>query len=127
MRLRKAGIMALAACLMAMTAGSQASAQRSAVRDRPPGRNSHSGRIQRPAVSPYLNLFRRDAGPVPNYQTLVRPQLQQQTTNYNQSRALERIQQNVNEEIQRVERSAIAPTGHGAFFRFYSHFYRKQQ
>ncbi len=35
----------------------------------------------RPTVSPYLNLFRNNTGPLPNYYSLVRPELYQQRIN----------------------------------------------
>jgi hypothetical protein len=39
----------------------------------------------RPTVSPYLNLFRNNTGPLPNYYSLVRPQLYQQDFNQRQT------------------------------------------
>ncbi|WP_146583572.1 hypothetical protein [Posidoniimonas polymericola] len=84
-----------------------------------------------PVVSPYLNLFREDlsdGGAADNYNTLVRPQLQQQQIN--QSLQLE------TQAIDRRVRSISAkpafnpqgspnqsPTGHPTGFMYYSHFY----
>jgi hypothetical protein len=43
----------------------------------------------RPTVSPYLNLFRNNTGPLPNYYSLVRPQLYQQDFNQRQTQMME--------------------------------------
>jgi hypothetical protein len=71
----------------------------------------------RPTVSPYLNLFRRDAGPLPNYYSLVRPQLNQQAID------MELLQ---NQARQGAEIGAIrsgqmtaTPTGKGSWFMQY--------
>ena len=45
----------------------------------------------RPTVSPYLNLFRNNTGPLPNYYSLVRPQLYQQS--FNQQTLTQQAQQ----------------------------------
>lgn len=42
----------------------------------------------RPTVSPYLNLFRNNTGPLPNYYSLVRPQLYQQDFNQRQTQLM---------------------------------------
>jgi hypothetical protein len=54
---------------------------------RPPQRYQPS----RPTVSPYLNLFRNNSGPLPNYYSLVRPQLYQQS--YNEQQQYQQTQQ----------------------------------
>jgi hypothetical protein len=46
----------------------------------------------RPTVSPYLNLFRNNTGPLPNYYSLVRPQLNQ--LDFNQRQMTAQQQQN---------------------------------
>jgi len=46
----------------------------------------------RPTISPYLNLFRGNTGPLPNYYSLVRPQLYQQ--DFNQRQLTSQQQQN---------------------------------
>lgn len=83
-----------------------------------------------PAVSPYLNLFREDFGGNSdlNYQTLVRPQLEQQRIN-------EQVQRQ-NIEISRKVQSLSArsdfnpqgsrqqsPTGHSTTFMYYGRYY----
>ncbi len=84
-----------------------------------------------PTVSPYLNLFREDlngSGDL-NYQTLVRPQLQQMATNQS-------FQRQSNELAQRVQsisaQSAFQnpagsetqyPTGHQTVFGYHGRYY----
>jgi hypothetical protein len=83
-----------------------------------------------PTVSPYLNLFREDLGGNDdlNYQTLVRPQLEQQRTNA--------LLQRQNEELSRRVQSISAqrdyaptgaqnqyPTGHPTMFNYHGRYY----
>ena len=65
----------------------------------------------RPTVSPYLNLFRSNTGPLPNYYSLVRPQLNQQT--FNQQQMIQQTQQNAALGLlqNQVRQSTISPTG----------------
>jgi hypothetical protein len=78
----------------------------------------------RPTVSPYVNLFRENNGIVPNYQSLVRPMLQQQQTNIYQGQQLKKQQQSLRDlqvSQQDLERRAragtsMSPTGKGAWF-----------
>jgi hypothetical protein len=77
----------------------------------------------RPTVSPYLNLFRENRGVIPNYQSLVRPQLQQQATNQYQAQQLQKQAQSLRELQaaqldfeQNVQAGVIAPTGKSAWF-----------
>ena len=78
---------------------------------------------QRPTVSPYLNLLRNDNGPVPNYYSLVRPQLNQQAFD-RQIGSVARLQ---SLSIQRLEDVAqmqtTRSTGTGSVYRNLSHFY----
>ena len=82
---------------------------------------------QRPTVSPYLNLTRVDAGSG-NYQTLVRPQLEQMEFNRQQQVQLDRL----GREFEDFEvRSAypvggsenIRATGHTTRYLNLSHYY----
>lgn len=81
-------------------------------------------------ISPYLNLFRDDAGfgGVDNYNTLVRPQLEQQRVN----QQLQRQTQALNRRVQQISAQGafqtrgseqIMATGHTTGFRYYSHYY----
>jgi hypothetical protein len=88
----------------------------------PPGRYQPS----RPTISPYLNLLRRNAGPIPNYYSLVRPQLQQLDTNQRQQAFNSRQQdavRSLDRQVLRIAESPAAPTGTGAVFRNYSNYY----
>jgi hypothetical protein len=78
----------------------------------------------RPTVSPYLNLFRFNNSVLPNYQALVRPQLQerafeqqQQQLNRRQLQAINQLQSNV-QTLQQAPVTAplVAPTGKGSWF-----------
>jgi hypothetical protein len=83
----------------------------------------------RPTTSPYLNLLRTDSGPLPNYQSLVRPQLEQQEFNRRASRdiaynlrqitTLEAAQQ----APLRIGEAQVRPTGVFGQFQFYSHYF----
>jgi hypothetical protein len=83
-----------------------------------------------PTVSPYLNLFREDIGGNDdfNYQTLVRPQLEQQRFNDQ----VQRQAMDINRRLQSLSaqpdfnpqgNSNLMPTGHQTVFLNYSHFY----
>jgi hypothetical protein len=81
--------------------------------------------VNEPFVSSYLNLARPGADPGFNYFTLVQPQLQQQrNAEINASRI-----QSVNGDLQQTKVGAygpmggIRPTGRGATYGNYSHFY----
>lgn len=107
-------------------AGFNAGGSRSNVTSKP-----FSNLNRRPTVSPYLNLFNEsfdEGGTDLNYQTLVRPQLQQQRINSQ----LQRQTQALNQRLQDIAAQPAysprgstrqAPTGHSTFFRVYSHYY----
>jgi hypothetical protein len=97
---------------------------------RGPAAKPFSGASTRPTVSPYLNLFREDLEGFSdfNYQTLVRPQLQQMEINQD----LQRRQQEINANVQALSAQPAFnpqgsqsqyPTGHTTSFRNLSHFY----
>ncbi len=88
---------------------------------------------QRPTISPYLNLLRNDSGPLPNYYSLVRPQLNQQSFDnriLSTTRAQELQVRKLNEV---TDAAAAGPTGTGGTFgnlsqfRNRSHFYPAKQ
>jgi hypothetical protein len=83
-----------------------------------------------PTVSPYMNLFREDLDGNSdfNYQTLVRPQLQQQQFN----QQLDRQAMDTAQRLQQISAQADfkpqgnenqAPTGHQTVFMYYGHYY----
>ena len=78
---------------------------------------------ERPTVSPYLNLLRNDTGPLPNYYSLVRPQLNQQAFD-NGIVSAARLQSLSIQKIEDVaQMRSTGPTGTGSVFRNLSHFY----
>lgn len=84
-----------------------------------------------PTVSPYMNLFRDDlsGGNDLNYQTLVRPQLEQQRVNaqvQRQNMELARRVQSISAKSNYGNPQGSEsqyPTGHPTSFKYYSHFY----
>jgi hypothetical protein len=83
-----------------------------------------------PTVSPYLNLFREDleGGGDFNYNTLVRPQLQQQQFNQQvqrQNLAVERQLQAfaAQGDFNPQGSTSQLPTGHQTVFRYYGRYY----
>jgi len=88
--------------------------------------------LRRPTVSPYLNLLLPGNLPGTNYQTLVRPALEQQRINREQELQLNRLQQQFSTALQSSttrprHEQGIRPTGHQAAFFHYSHYYFNQQ
>jgi TolA-binding protein len=87
----------------------------------------------RPTVSPYLNLFHNNRNgrlnrALPNYFTLVRPQLQQQQINQTQQQLLQQqngtIQQlQGNVQVLQQQKSGQAVTGHNSWFLNTSRYY----
>lgn len=83
-----------------------------------------------PTTSPYLNLFRedREGGGDLNYNTIVRPMLQQQQVNEQvQRREIElarRLQSlSAQSDFNPQGSTTQYPTGHQTVFRYYGHFY----
>jgi hypothetical protein len=74
-----------------------------------------------PTVSPYLNLIGSDQFGVTNYQSLVRPLVNQGNAIQRQGSALNNLQQQFNTQSY-GGRSGNA-TGHATFFMNYSHYY----
>jgi hypothetical protein len=101
-RLAFAGILVLAASAAADSYGQQ-------VRRYQPSR---------PTVSPYLNLFRNNTGPLPNYYSLVRPQLQQDSFN-RQQMILNQQQTSAMGLLESVVQQGTTPTGKHSGFMTY--------
>jgi hypothetical protein len=83
-----------------------------------------------PTVSPYMNLFRDDFSGESdlNYQTLVRPMLQQQQFNQQiqqQSTEISRRLQSISAQTNFNPQGSTTqpPTGHPTVFMYYGHFY----
>jgi len=104
-------------------------------------RNNAARRTQnmlynRPTVSPYLNLLQPQGGGLPNYQTLVRPQIEQRRQNLDTQRQISQLQSTVAQTSMQDQRgeTTFRPTGHPTSFSsslgfrqptgfYYSHFY----
>jgi hypothetical protein len=89
-----------------------------------------------PTVSPYMNLLRTDLGPLPNYQSLVRPQLEQRTFNRQAAQAINRTERDFRTLAQTPAAAAplqpgrlgvrtpqTRPTGVAGQFQFFSHYF----
>jgi hypothetical protein len=90
---------------------------------------SYGGRYRSPygpTLSPYLDYFRRDTGALDPYNAFIRPrrQLENELGQMVQQERAEntRLQQ----QIQGIRAESAAPTGTGATFLNYSHYYRAQ-
>ena len=107
-----------------------AAAQQAAAQN-PKQKYSRRYQPNKPTLSPYLNYFRLNTGVLPNYQQFVRPQINLQKT-LQQQQAQIRSGQNslkdLNSKVeQRFSKPTVSPTGHGATFRNYSHYFPKLQ
>lgn len=98
-RLVAATLLGLVVTASSLLTGSTASAQNAPRRYQP----------ARPTISPYINLFRRDRGPLPNYYTFVRPQLQQQQQNRQFQQQNNQLQRELQRQQGEIERSNFAP------------------
>jgi hypothetical protein len=74
-----------------------------------------------PTVSPYLNLIGGNNLGVTNYQSLVKPLIEQGNAIQRQGNSLSNLQRQVNAQPGRV--GGGSGTGHASFFMNYSHFY----
>ncbi|MEQ8849313.1 hypothetical protein [Botrimarina sp.] len=88
-----------------------------------------------PTVSPYLRLFDTNltgAASFDNYNTLVRPRLEQQAFNDNVSRQTYQLNQRVQQISARPDYNPqgsdqMMATGHTTTFGYYSHFYPRRR
>lgn len=98
---------------------------------RPALAQAPGGGYTKPIFSPYLDLFRTDPGPLPNYYQFVRPKQQLLKTLQNQNTQLERQRASLGalrQQVSTMERQSEArPTGIGGGFMNYSHYYPAQQ
>ena len=90
--------------------------------------------VRRPTVSPWLNLYRRDGGPLGGYLSDVRPRQELYRTLQRQSASIDRervagarreagIQALQRQVLDLQRRSEALPTGIGSVFMDYSHYY----
>ena len=83
---------------------------------------------RRPSVSPYMNLINNNTGQATNYQSLVRPQIDQQNYNTQAASAIKNLQRQQAASSMRSKSSSegntkMRATGHAATRETYSHFY----
>lgn len=86
----------------------------------------HSDNPNGPTVSPYLNLLNNNNqfNGVPNYQSLVRPLVDQQDALRRQGNSLQKLQSQVNSTYNApASTGGLRGTGHASFFMNLSHFY----
>jgi hypothetical protein len=91
------------------------------------GSSYQSGMPSTPRISPYLDLFRRDSGPLDNYHTFVQPQKELSETLRRQEAALQRQNAAVHslgQQVTRLQRGdGMRATGTGSVFMNLSHYY----
>ena len=90
------------------------------------GYRSYGGRYRSPygpTITPYLDYFRRDTGVLDPYNTFIRPrrQLENQLGQMVQEEQAANIR--LQQQIQGIRAATAAPTGRGATFMNYSHYY----
>lgn len=88
-----------------------------------PGQDIPRYAPKRPTISPYLNLLRGNEGPLPNYYSLVRPQLDQRSSDTRISHSSQSNDLAIRSLSSIVERTESGPTGTGSVFNNRSHFY----
>lgn len=85
--------------------------------------------LARPAVSPYLNLLNSQSTGITNYQTLVKPQVQQLATARRQGAQINQLQKQVAARPTSGTQGSesLRPTGHHSTYQNFSHFYPSLQ
>ena len=80
---------------------------------------------RKPSVSPYMNLINNNTGIATNYQSLVRPQLDQRGFNQQSSSAIKQLQKSAAgpSKSGAEGNKKLRSTGHIASTENYSHFY----
>jgi len=87
-------------------------------------------RPARPTLSPYFDLYRRDAGPLGGYHSDFRPRqefrrsIQQQAAGLQQQNADIRALGQRMSLVEQPSQTSVRPTGTGSVFMNYSHYYQ---
>lgn len=118
-RILAAMVAAAALTLTADNAAAQSSFRR-------PDLNPFNNILSRPTVSPYLNLLRNQGFGAPNYQTLVRPELEARRQLQQQQHSINQLHTglaNQGQQLQRAITGEIRSTGHTTTYRNYSHYF----
>jgi hypothetical protein len=80
-----------------------------------------------PTISPWMNLYQRNPGPLDNYNTYVRPQIQLRDTLQQQDARIQRQGNSIHllgQEVTEIQQEpTVRPTGSGAGYMNYSHYY----
>jgi hypothetical protein len=101
-----------------------AAAQYFAPRSANVGRATADYLLDRPTVSPYLNLLRLESSSaMPNYHTLVRPEVENRQEAARQAMAIRQLQNNVSSMQGEMNGSQGFSTGHPTRFMTYLHYY----
>jgi len=85
-------------------------------------RQGQQAYMRRPSVSPYLNLLNNNGSDVTNYQSLVRPMVNQNRINAQQSAQINRLQAKP-PTSSNAGSEALRSTGHQSTYHYYSHYY----
>jgi hypothetical protein len=88
---------------------------------------SYGGRYRSPygpTISPYLDYFRRDSGVLDPYNTFIRPRRQLENQLGQMAEDERMANARLQQQIQGIRQETAAPTGRGATFMNYSHYYR---
>ena len=114
--------------LVSVTWGNLARAQGFTPRGSDVGLATRDYLLSRPTVSPYLNLLRVESSlSLPNYQTLVRPALEQRQQAAQQRSSIRQLQSRVTnmqgQGAGRNQREQGFATGHPSRFATYLHYY----
>jgi hypothetical protein len=93
------------------------------------GIGGHSDNPNGPTVSPYMNLLQgnNQLNGIPNYQSLVKPLVDQQAAIQRQGNSLQRLQQQVYSGASAGASGARGATGHISHFMNTSHYFPPPQ
>ena len=93
------------------------------------GIGGHSDNPNGPTVSPYMNLLQgnNQLNGIPNYQSLVKPLVDQQSAIQRQGNSLQRLQQQVNSGAGAASTGGRGGTGHATHFMNLSHYFPPPQ
>ena len=120
-------VVVLCLVLVVLSHTQHANAQQFTPRSSSVARSTTSYLINRPTVSPYLNLLRADSEvAMPNYHTLVRPAVESRRQTAEQASQIRGLRSNVTNMQGRLagqSRGSQFSTGHPTRFMTYLHYY----
>ena len=122
-----AKLMVLSTAVVVLGSAQSASAQLYNPRSSNVGYATTSYLLDRPTVSPYLNLLRTESEfALPNYHTLVRPEVEHRQASAQQALALRQLQSRVTHmqgQLSGQRDNSQFSTGHPTRFMTYLHYY----